>query len=323
MAKQQTIAQQIAAAINRGFKDNPASLLSKGAESDVVQVIPTGVEPVDRYVLGIGGLPCRRISEVFCEEGGGKTSLMLSTAGNAQKMGGVAVIVETEKALESRRAETFGCDLDQVVLLEPMHLDDVGPQLEAALKAIPPKVGPVFIGWDSVAATPSKEEVEEGLAKSKGFDKRAKAISQIMRAIGPLVARADAHLMLINQVRDNIGVMFGPDVSTPGGHAIKHHASIRLQILGGKAIKDPAGRHLGKDVTVMAVKNKLAHPYRKCRARLIYATGWDTDWSTLNHAKELKLVQPLTKDAAKARAALDAADWWRLGGEESTSSEED
>jgi len=306
-------ATAIIAAINKGFK-GAATRLSGGARSDVKEVIPTGIAVLDRYILGVGGLPVGRISETYSEEGVGKTSLVLGAIAACQRAGGLAIMVETEAALDSQRALAFGVNLREVILLQPGHIPEAGRQIELALQSVPKDVGPVLVAWDSIAATMSKEEAEEGLPDSQSFDKRAKDFSQMMRVLAPLIARSRAHLMLINQVRANIGVMFGDKFITPCGKAIKFHASIRLQMFGGKAQKDSSGQHEGKDVTIMAVKNKLTRPFRKAKVRLNYTGGWDDDWSTLNHAKQLGLVEPRTRDVSAARTALDAADWCRASG---------
>ena len=114
-----------------------------------------------------------------------------------------------------------------------------------------------------------------------------------------------ACILFINQVRDNIGVMFGDQYTTPGGHAVKFFASVRLQLLGGKAYKDAkSGEHRGKDITVIAAKNKLHPPWRKGRVRLDYETGWDDDWSTVWLAKELGLIEPRARKVSVAREKL-------------------
>ncbi len=305
--------QQIMAAINKGFK-GAARPLGEGAKSDVEEAIPSGLEVMDRYILGCGGWPVRRISEVFSEEGGGKTSLLLGALEGVQRVGGIGILVETESAIESQRAKVFGVDLDRVILLQPGHMGEATRMIELALDSVPAGVGPIFIGWDSVAATMSKEEAENGLPDKDSFDKRAKEMSQAMRILAPKVAAHRAHLMLVNQLRANIGVMFGDKFTTPCGKAIKFHASIRLQLFGGRAIKDQVGQHTGKDITAVAIKNKLVRPYRKARIRLNFDTGWDTDWSTLDHAKTIKVIEPRARDMEAARKALDMADWYRVPG---------
>lgn len=309
--KSNDITDKIIAAINKGFK-GAAHRLGEGARSDIREAIPSGIDVLDKYVLGVGGWPVGRISELFSEEGAGKTSIVLQSIAACQKAGGVAVMCETENALDSERAKVFGVNLDDVVLLQPDHIVQAGQQIELALQHLPANAGPILVPWDSIAATMSKQEAEEGLPDKESFDKRAKDFSGMMRVIGPLVAKRRAHLLLVNQVRANIGVMFGDKFTTPCGKAIKFHASVRLQIFGGKAMKDKSDQHIGKDITVMAVKNKLTRPFRKCRVRLMYDTGFDNDWCTLNHAKELGLIDARSRDVKMAREALDKAEWYKV-----------
>ena len=307
----------ILAAIHKGFGKASAMRLSGGARSDLREVIPTGIDVLDHYVLGCGGLPVGRMMEVISEEGAGKTSFLLACLAAAQRAGGIAILAETEVSLDTRRASVFGLDPDRVVLLQPGHLDEAVQQQEEAIKAIPAGVGPVVLGWDSVAATPSKEEVEEGLGEASAFDKRAKAISQALRVLCPLAARHRVCLVYVNQIRDKIGVMFGNKTGSPGGHALKFHASIRLQLFSGKAQKDSASQHTGKFVTFLSIKNKLAVPFRKASVKLTYATGWDDKWSTLNHAKALGLVDNRAKGEEAwvvARDKLLAVGWGGSGG---------
>lgn len=313
--KKDDIAARVIAAINKSFK-GAATRLGDGAKSDIKEVIPTGLTNLDKYVLGVGGLPVGRISEVFSEEGAGKTSFLLQCIASCQRQGGLAILAETETALDSSRAKAFGADLDACILLQPDHIPMAGQQIELALKSLPAKAPPVLVGWDSVAATMSKQEAEEGLPDKESFDKRAKEFSGMMRVLGPLVAKSRAHLMLINQVRANIGVMFGDKFTTPCGKGIKFHASIRLQMFPGKAIKDSAGeQHLGKDITVIAIKNKLTRPFRKTKMRLWFDRGFDDAWGILNHAKVLKVVDPRCRDVAAAIKALDAVNWYGTASE--------
>jgi len=298
----------VLAAINKGSKVPIARTLKHGVRSDITTVIPTGIESVDRWVLGCGGLPAGRVVELFADEGVGKTSLMLAALAGVQRMGGIGILAETEVALQSKRAEVFGVDLENLIILEPAHLTELMQQLERVLKALPKKT-PSLFAWDSVAATPSREEYEEGIPEKQGMDRRARAISQGMRILGPLTAEKQCSQLWINQIRAKIGVMFGANTTTPGGYAPKFHASIRLCMYSGKSIKGPHGHHLGKILSVQAVKNKLVPPWRKAYLRLNFANGWDNDWAVLRHAKEMKLVPPRSRSVTDAREALEASQW--------------
>lgn len=300
---------KIIKAIRAKFGAGSAIRLSEGAASEVKEVIPIGVEVLDRYVLGVGGLPVGRMIEAYGEEGCGKTTLALSAVASVQKMGGLALWAETEEAFDSKRAAEFGVDVDSLILLQPESLDETGQVLEEAIKSIPDGVGPSLVVWDSIAASPTKREIEEGLEGTAKVGDRAMTMNRICRLLCPLAVEKRATLLFINQVREAIGVMFGDKYVTPGGKAVKFHASIRLQMFSGKAVKDSNDKeHLGKTITFLSAKNKLAPPWRKVQVRLDYAEGWDNKWSTINYAKDRKLIEDKLRYTdsthAEARKAL-------------------
>lgn len=314
--KRKDAAERIQAAINKEFGKGAVQLLREGALDKPREVIPTGIDVFDHYVLGVGGLPVGRVVELYAEEGAGKTSLGHSFIAAAQRAGGAGVLVETEHAFDPSRAPVFGVSLADMLLAQPDHLGDVLRAIELFAEVLPTeRAGPSVIVWDSVAATPTKAEFEGGVAGDAGHGAdRARDLSRAMRILSKRVAASRLVLVCINQVRENIGVMFGDKYTTAGGKAIKFHASVRVQLLGGSAVKGKGGEHLAKDVTVMTMKNKLAPPFRKAKVRLDYAAGWDNDWSTLNHAKDRELVPKGARVGAKSLAQAYAALGWPGGG---------
>jgi len=305
--------KDIAAAINKAFGKGAAQVLGDDAEvrGEVTDVIPLGIGVLDNYVIGVGGLPCGRVVEVYSEEGGGKTSLLLAALAGAQREGGLAALEETENALQTDRLVVFGVDKEQLLVAQPDSMEEVLQEMQLILEHAPKGGGPILIGWDSVAATPTAAEVEGGIAPDKGMDVRAKILSAAFRQLVPLAAEKRACILVVNQTREKIGVMFGDKTTTPGGKAIKFAASVRLQILGGKAVKRGEG-HVGKDVTIIASKNKLAPPWRKARVRLSYDSGWDDEWSTLEFAKDLQIIEQDARGEqalAEAREKLAACGW--------------
>ncbi len=294
---------KVVAAVRAAFGKEAALLLGKGgSRSEVSECIPTGIDVVDRYLLGVGGLPVGRIVELYSQEGAGKTSFLLAALAGAQREGGVAILAETEQALSTERAAVMGVDLDALVLLQPGHMEELLVQVETAVLSVPKSAGPILVGWDSVAATPTKKEVEEGLEGGAAMGERARILSLAMRKLPNLVSERRCCLVLINQIRDKLGVVFGDRTTTPGGHAVKFAASIRLQLFSGAAVKSKEG-HTGKDVTFLVQKNRLAPPFRKAKVRLDYATGWNDSWSTLEHAKNLELIA----EDARGKEALEEA----------------
>jgi len=298
MSEQQDRVKAVLDGIKAKVGKTSASMMSKGTTSDIVDVIPTGIDVLDHYILGIGGWPVGRIVEVYAGEGAGKTSLLFQTIAGVQREGGVATLIETEHAIDMERAKVFGCDVDQVILSQPDTLEDALAMVQAMLEAMPKsKAGspPNFIGWDSLAATPTKSEVEQGASGSQKMGERARAMSFAMRVITRLCAEKRCLMMIVNQTRNKLGVVFGNPTTTPGGDALKFHASMRIQLLGGKAVKQGTD-HVGKVLTVLAVKNKCGGaPWAKAGVRLDYATGWNNVWSTLNYAKDRKAIDAKAK----------------------------
>ena len=305
-------AKRIVEKIRKEFGADSALRLGEDqAKSEVREVIPTGIEVLDRYVLGIGGLPVGRLVELYSEEGTGKTSFAMGCAASAQREGGVVVWCETEEAISTERMKTFGVDVDDLVVLQPGSIEEAGQQVETALKVLPAgKAGANLVVWDSIAATPTKAEAEGGLADySQRMGERARSLGAITRLLKDLLPERHATLLAVNQVREKIGVMFGDKYTTPGGHAVKFAASVRLQLFGGKAVKE-GDQHVGKIITFMAAKNRMAPPWRKAQVKLDYAAGWENLWSTVNHAKDVGKLPEGVHTTEKAYAdAKEALGW--------------
>lgn len=315
MAKKKPKAHSVVDHLRGKFGDDSALTMGEGTARSLVRaVIPTGISVFDHYVAGCGGLPVGRITEVFSEEGTGKTSFVYAACAAVQRAGGIAIMVETEDSLSSERQTIMGVNQDDLVLIQPSHMEDALAQIHEAWKAcIKYKAYPVLLAWDSLAATATKAEVEEGLIGKAAVADRARLMSRACRMFTRLAQKANATVLVVNQIRDNIGVMYGDNTTTPGGRSVKFHASLRIRLYDGSSFKDGV-EHSGKTVTFSAIKNRFAPPYRKAKIRLDYFSGWNEQWSTLEHAKELKLVPESARSKAsydEALALLNSGGWSR------------
>ena len=256
------------------------------------------MEAVDRFILGPGGWPWEKISEVFGPEASGKTSMCLSALASVQRIGGVGFHVDAENALSDDRARCFGVDLDSLLLADEFgNAEEAGEELLTALAATPK--GVPFLGvFDSVPAMETKAQAAGDVG-----DAFMAPMARFMSGYLPKLVRAlkgkSAHVIFVNQTRLKPGVMFGNPEYTPGGNALKFLASTRLRL--GRSGKPRDG---GIEVKVKSVKSRFCEPGREVTAFLHFANGWDDRWTTLNHAKDLKLVESGCKDYDKARAAL-------------------
>ncbi len=200
--------------IERSFGKGSVMRLGDKKVMDV-EAVPTGSLGLD-IALGIGGLPKGRIIEIYGPESSGKTTLALHSVAEAQKNGGVCAFIDAEHALDPLYAGKLGVDLDDLLISQP----DTGEQaLEIADTLV--RSGAVdLLVIDSVAALTPRAELEGEMGDSlPGL--QARLMSQALRKITGNVKNANCLVLMVNQIRMKIGVMFGNPETTTGCHAPK------------------------------------------------------------------------------------------------------
>ena len=295
--------------------------MAQGSVSEVKEYIPCGISVIDHHLLGNGGLPVGRLTELFGDYGTGKSSLCFAFMAGCQRAGGLVGLAETENALQVERAVTFGVDPDGIVLTHPDNLEDVLSNAEAFMKSIPEGVGPNLWVLDSIAACATKAELEAGAGGNLRVGEFARRMSHGIKQLCMLAARTRTALLLTNQTRQKIGVAFGNPTTTPGGESVKFYSSTRLQLMGGSAVKVDEVP-VGKDITLMCVKNKLVAPMRKAKARFLYESGWHEPWTTLTYAKGQGVIGPKAQGMKGYQEALAALKWPQPAGVEEVAEDE-
>lgn len=269
--------------IKTKFGDEAIMTLGESKKVDI-DVIPTGSVGLDD-ALGIGGLPRGRIIEIYGPESSGKTTLSLHAVAEAQKLGGICAFIDAEHAMDPEYAKNLGVKLDELLISQP----DTGEQALEIVESLVRSGKIDVIVIDSVAALTPKDEIE-GEMGAHHVGKQARLMSQALRKLTSIVSKSKTVVIFINQIRMQIGVMFGNPETTPGGKALKFYTSVRLDIRRIAQIKKGdevvGGRH-----RVKVVKNKVAAPFRTTEFDLIYGEGISREGELLALGEKYKMVQ--------------------------------
>ncbi|MDI9325310.1 MAG: recombinase RecA [Alphaproteobacteria bacterium] len=284
--EQQKSISNALSAIKNKFGEDAIVLMGEKPKTHI-ESIPTGSLGLD-HALGIGGLPKGRIIEIFGPESSGKTTLALSVIAQAQKKGLVCAFIDAEHALDPEYAERLGVTINDLLVSQPSSGEQALEIADSLTRSS--SVGVIVI--DSVAALTPQKEIEGDMGDNH-IGLQARLMSQALRKLTSIVSKSNTIIIFINQIRMQIGMMFGNPETTPGGKALKFYASVRLDVRRIAQIKK-GEEVMGGRVRVKVVKNKVGAPFRQAEFDLMYNEGITKEGELLALGEKYGLIEKST-----------------------------
>lgn len=229
--------------------------------SQAQHVIPTGLPELDA-ALRIGGIPKGRIVEIYGPDSSGKTALALQIVRQLQQQGVPSLYIDAEHGLSPMM-------LHDIDMLYALNVDTIEDALQACICAAP-AFGVVII--DTLAAMSTRRDAELAIGERDNWP-LSKALSQYLPRLFPSLQKSGCTLILLNQIRDRAGALYGDSTTTPGGRALRYYAALRLEVRRFEYVRHN-GKIAGQRVRLKITKNSYAAPYQSADANLIYGKGF-------------------------------------------------
>ena len=269
------LSTQAAKAYGRDVLMTGREAMEKGIFDKVIVPTPSLELNQALYCGGFGG-----IVELFGAPSSGKTSLAIETLALAQKNDPefIGMWLETEHSIFPEILQQHGIDLDRISFIDQENVDNAENALDLVYAAVKQGI-PDMVIINSVAGLTPKKETEEDLSK-QDIALVARIMSKFFRKITGAAGKNKTTMIFINQIRDNVGVMFGDPATTTGGKALGFYANQRIKLNANKVqAADPITPEEGVKVSCIVHKNRYAgmhNPNSKCVYYAKFATGIDS-----------------------------------------------
>jgi recombination protein RecA len=249
---------------------------SPECHANVKEFIPTGIPTFD-IITGRGGIPVGRTISLVGEPGTGKSSLVYSILATTQRLGGIAVLVDSEYSLEADRARVVGLNTDELIKFEDVHLEQIVPLIENVIKLVraenPDKLLCIALDTCSALASESDLSMAEGKSTQPGI--HARYFSQAFRGLVGLIAKSRVALILVHQPRTKIMTMgYGSPLTWLAKNPTTFYSSMIFQLARFRYIKQ-GQEPIGIEVKAKNLRNKLAPPLKTCNFFVRFDSGVD------------------------------------------------
>lgn len=240
----------------------------KATDMAAYKVIPTGSLLLD-VALGVGGYVEGRLVEIWGADALGKTTLSLLGAASAQKAhpDKLVAFIDMEQTFDKGLADGLGVDCEALQLFTPDSAEAVADAIKDMIRS----------GYFSMIILDSIGAMIPEVEKTKDADEavvaaQAKIVTRMVKIAAVEAAKTGVVVILINQVRANVGG-YGAATQSPGGYTLRHVTTHKIQIgrTGTEAYKikvDGEDRIVGHELVLKVERNKVAPPGRRATVNL-------------------------------------------------------
>ena len=274
--------------LNKGRKGGPLAIDLRSDDPFAGQrFISSGSTLLD-YIISNradGGIPEGKVIDIAGFNSAGKSLMGAVILANTQKLGGLAVLIDTEFAANFEFMDMLGVDREKDFLyLQPNNLEECFSAIEKIIMLVIQKRAqgndrPVTIVWDSLSATkPAAQhdaDYDFNMNKNLMF---AKQISGGMAKALQHFDKANVTLVVTNHLKNKIGAGMGEDeFYSPGGETVPYYASVRIRLHQSSRIKEQdkanALKRKGMMCRAEVIKTRFGPPFRQMRFPIYFAEG--------------------------------------------------